>query len=378
MFAIATMSILAGGPLTVLFYRLVWPDVVRGDLVWRVLGTVAGDWIGGGANMLAMREIFNPCQPTGDPPSNPCDLDPSIEGDFATLFGQVLTIDIFLSNVWLASMVYVAKSKLDQMDGWLGGDASGEKENVLFAPFYTQKAYIYQDRLDTNRGNTQEKCVFFAVINDLRTRLSAVALASQRVASFTDFATMGGVGFATMGAASLASLYVAPWLLRVAPWTEQVSLTSRFFWLVVISTLAGLVYSGTALRSLDGAGAAKIGTLLLYILICSIGMQMNIADAFANPRIMLVVTTWLLFHAVVLFAFGKLVKTPFFFLAAGSMANIGGAITAPIVCAAFDPALAVVGVLLGVLGYALGTFGGFTCGLLMSFAAPGTEVEAPA
>ena len=112
--------------------------------------------------------------------------------------------------------------------------------------------------------------------------------------------------------------------------------------------------------------------LLLYILVCSIGMQMNIADAFANPQILLVLLTWMTFHAVVLFGVAKLVRVPFFFVAVGSVANIGGAITAPIVAAAFDPALAVVGVLLGVLGYALGTVCAFVSGLLMQVSAPGS------
>jgi uncharacterized membrane protein len=65
-----------------------------------------------------------------------------------------------------------------------------------------------------------------------------------------------------------------------------------------------------------------------------------------------------------------LIKAPVFYMAVGSQANIGGAASAPVVAAAFHPALAPVGVLLAVLGYALGTYGGWLCGQLMRLVAP--------
>jgi uncharacterized membrane protein len=50
------------------------------------------------------------------------------------------------------------------------------------------------------------------------------------------------------------------------------------------------------------------------------------------------------------------------------MANIGGPASAPVIAAAFSPALAPVGVLLAVLGYAIGTYGAYLCGLMMQWA----------
>jgi uncharacterized membrane protein len=66
-------------------------------------------------------------------------------------------------------------------------------------------------------------------------------------------------------------------------------------------------------------------------------------------------------------AVAKLIKAPFFFVAVGSQANVGGAASAPVVAAAFSPALAPVGVLLAVLGYALGTYGAILCAYLMEY-----------
>jgi uncharacterized membrane protein len=61
----------------------------------------------------------------------------------------------------------------------------------------------------------------------------------------------------------------------------------------------------------------------------------------------------------------KLIKAPLFFMAVGSQANIGGAASAPIVASAFHPALATVGVMLGIAGYVVGTYAALICAALM-------------
>ncbi|MFZ5619231.1 MAG: DUF819 family protein, partial [Pseudomonadota bacterium] len=70
-------------------------------------------------------------------------------------------------------------------------------------------------------------------------------------------------------------------------------------------------------------------------------------------------------HAGLMILVAKLIRAPSFFLAVGSQANIGGAASAPVVAAAFHPSLAPVGVLLAVLGYVIGTFGGWVSGQAM-------------
>ena len=100
------------------------------------------------------------------------------------------------------------------------------------------------------------------------------------------------------------------------------------------------------------------------------GMKMNIMGIFENPGLFLVGLVWMAIHVGLLFIVGKIIRAPFFFLAVGSKANIGGAASAPVVAAAFHPSLAPVGVLLAVLGYAVGTYGAYLCGLLMQTVAP--------
>ena len=92
---------------------------------------------------------------------------------------------------------------------------------------------------------------------------------------------------------------------------------------------------------------------------------MNIFSIFNNPGLFIVGIVWITIHATLMILVAKLIKAPFFFLAVGSQANIGGAASAPIIASAFHPSLAPVGVLLAVLGYAVGTYGAWLCGILM-------------
>ncbi|MBC7758597.1 MAG: DUF819 family protein, partial [Phormidesmis sp. FL-bin-119] len=117
-------------------------------------------------------------------------------------------------------------------------------------------------------------------------------------------------------------------------------------------------------------GASRLGSVLLYVLITTIGMQMNIMAIFENPGILIVGIVWMMIHAIIVVIVAKLTKTPFFFLAVSSMSNIGGPASAPVVASAFHPSLAPVGVLLAVFGYVVGTYGAYICGLLMQAVAP--------
>ena len=97
-------------------------------------------------------------------------------------------------------------------------------------------------------------------------------------------------------------------------------------------------------------------------------MKMNILAIFKNPGLVLVGLIWIFFHAILLVVVAKLIRAPFFFMAVGSQANVGGAASAPVVAAAFHPSLATVGVLLAVFGYVVGTYGAMLCTWLMEYA----------
>ncbi len=94
---------------------------------------------------------------------------------------------------------------------------------------------------------------------------------------------------------------------------------------------------------------------------------MNLAEISQYLGLFFLGIIWMLIHVSILLFVAYLIKAPFFFVAVGSQANIGGAASAPVVASAFSPALAPVGVLLAVLGYALGTYGAIACAWFMQY-----------
>jgi uncharacterized membrane protein len=208
-----------------------------------------------------------------------------------------------------------------------------------------------------------------AAIDSLRERVERFERENARIPSLPDLMLIAGVGFGLMGLSHLVGVPLAAWIEAAAPGLAIYSLTSSFFWIVVLATTFGLVVSFTPVKRLEGAGASKVGQVLLYVLVATIGMQMNIRAVFTNPGLFLVGAVWIAIHGGLLLLVAKLLRAPTFYLAVGSMANIGGAASAPVVAAAFHPSLAPVGVLLAVLGYALGTYGGWITGQLMRWVA---------
>ena len=103
-------------------------------------------------------------------------------------------------------------------------------------------------------------------------------------------------------------------------------------------------------------------------------MKMNIAELINDWQeykyLIIIGLVWMAIHVTLLILVAKLIRAPFFFVAIGSQANVGGAASAPIVASAFSPVLAPVGVLLAVLGYAIGTFGAILAATMMMEVSP--------
>jgi uncharacterized membrane protein len=138
-----------------------------------------------------------------------------------------------------------------------------------------------------------------------------------------------------------------------------------FTWVVCIVTALGVAFSFTRLRRLEGAGASVMGSVFLYLLVAAIGASAHFGGVLKNLPLLAVGALWMAIHAGIMLAVRRFLGAPVFFLAVGSQANVGGAASAPVVAAAFHPALAPVGVLLAVLGYVLGTYAGLVTAFLL-------------
>jgi len=319
MFFTGTIGIIIGGPIAVLLVGTFSPETVGGegaDAVWRGLSTLAGSWIGGGANQTAMLEVY---------------------GYNQKLYGGMVFVDIVVANIWMAILL-IGIGKSAKIDKWLGADTSAI-ENLK------EKVSSYSKKVERN-----------PTLTDLMI-LVAIAFGTVSIAHyFAGFLSMFFNDFVTgLPVGITRNMYTF--------------LGSSFFWMISITTIIGITLSFTKLKSYEGAGASKFGSVFIYILVASIGMKMDLMLIFENTGLIIVGIVWMIIHALLLVGMAKLIKAPYFFLAVGSQANVGGAASAPIVASAFHPSLATVGVLLAVFGYAIGTVGAILCTVLMQLAA---------
>lgn len=313
MFLTGTAGVIIGGPLATLIVGLVRPELVGGsgpDAVWRGFSTLAGSWIGGGANQAAMKEIFKPS-----------------EG----LFSAMVTVDVLVAEVWMLFLL-LGVGKAAAIDRWLRADASS--------------------------------------VTELQSKMEAFEKATARNPTTAEMMGVLAVGFGCTAVAHWLADILAPWIKEDYPWLSQFSLDSAFFWLIIIVTTLGLLLSLTPLRKLEAVGASKIGSVFIYILVATIGLGMDLRAVVEYSGLFVVGLIWMAIHVGLMFVVAYLIRAPYFFLAVGSKANIGGAASAPIVAAAFHPSLAPVGVLLAVLGYVLGTYGAYLSALMMQAIAP--------
>jgi uncharacterized membrane protein len=312
MFLTGTVGIVIGGPVAILVMSAIAPEAIGGhgpDAVWRGMTTVAGSWIGGGANQASMKEMFD------------------VGGD---IFSAMVTVDVIMANIWMAILLIMAANH-KAIDARTGADTSA--------------------------------------IESLKQKVEEYHAKNAKMPMLEDYIRIIAIAFGITGFAHFCADFLAPFFDQFA-WATEYSLNKQFFWLVVIATTIGISLSFTRLREIESYGASKIASSFIYILVASIGLHMNITAIAETPVYFVIGAIWMLIHATLMLAVAKFIKAPLFYMAVGSQANVGGAASAPVVASAFHPSLAPVGVLLAVLGYGVGTYMAYICGLMMQAVSP--------
>ena len=308
MFFTGTIGVMIGGPIAIFLTSVLAPELLGSgpEAIWRGMATVAGSWIGGSANQAALYEIF---------------------GAGPDVFSIWIAVDVIVANIWMAVVLWIAANQV-RVDRWLKADSS--------------------------------------VVEEVRAKAEAIEQANARIPVLKDLMLILAVGFGAVGAAHAIADPLATWFGATYPQLDRLSLDSSFFWLVLVATIIGVLLSFTPVKKLQGPGASKVGSVFVYILVATVGLNMNIAAILDTPVYFLIGGVWMLVHVLLMFTVARLIRAPSFFLGVGSMANIGGAASAPVAAAAFHPPLAPVGVLLAVLGYIVGTAAGWATGLAMA------------
>jgi uncharacterized membrane protein len=287
-----TIGIVIGGPVALaVFGQWLPPDA------WKGFSALAGSWIGGTANLVAMAESV---------------------GASAEILAPVIVVDTVVGYSWMGLL-------------------------LLFS--------AHQHRFDRwNRADT-------AVLEATNQRMAELQQ-HRRPIELGDLLII--LGFAFAGAT------IAIALGGLLPAVGTPTIISPTTWAVLIVVTVGLLLSFTPVRRLEEAGASKIGYAALYLLLTAIGAQADLRAVLQTPVFLAAGALWLLVHLVVLFAVARLAKAPLFFVATGSMANVGGPASAPVVAGVYHPALAPVGLLLGVLGYILGIYGALAAAWMLA------------
>jgi uncharacterized membrane protein len=260
-----SLGIIIGGPLALaLFGRFLPSDT------WMGLAALSGSWIGGSANMVAIKESI------GTPDA---------------LMGPIIVVDTVVGYGWMGVLLFLSTWQT-RFNSWIGADTRA---------------------IDS---------------------LMVCLMVGDRLPKFGD-----------------------------------PTIISHTTWAVVLATSLGLALSFTPAARIERVGGSKLGYLALYLMLTAIGAQADLAKVLEVPLYLGVGVLWVAMHVMVLFIAARLIRAPMFFVATGSMANIGGPVSASVVASVYHPALAPVGVLMGVAGYIIGIYGGLDCAWLLAMVA---------
>lgn len=298
MLCAGTLGIVIGGPIAFGLFSPFFEDPVA----WKGFAALSGSWIGGTANMVAMK------QSVGTPDST---------------LGPLLVVDVVAGYGWMGVLIFLSAYQA-QFDGWM--EANTET----------------MDRLNEEMKDAED---------------------TRRAVTLRDLAIMIGIALG----ATVASQAVG----GILPALGDPTIISTDTWAILLVVTAGLLLSFTPLRSMEEAGASRMGYFALYLLLTSIGAKADLVAVLDVPLYLLAGVVWIGIHIVFLLLAARMVRAPLFFVATGSMANIGGAASAPIVAGVYLPAMAPVGLLMGVAGYILGIYAALGCSWLIGLVAVG-------
>jgi uncharacterized membrane protein len=240
----------------------------------------------------------------------------SVEASASTL-APLLVVDVVAGYGWMGVLIFLSAYQ-ERFDRWVGADAGQ--------------------------------------IEKLNARMEAVE--SERTPADTgDFALIVGIAISAAVGARLTG--------DLLPELGTPTIITSGTWAVLIVVTAGLLLSFTPLQDIERKGASKIGYFALYLLLTSIGAKADLMAVLEVPLYLVTGVVWIGIHIIVLLLAARWLRAPLFFVATGSMANVGGAASAPIVAGVYLPAMAPVGLLMGVAGYILGIYAALGCGWLI-------------
>ena len=184
LFFTGTVGIVIGGPIALLLVSTFVPDllgVTGPEAVWRGMTTVAGSWIGGGANQAAMKEIYG-------------------AGDL--IFSAMVTVDVIVANLWMAVLLIMA-ANAKNIDAKTGADTSA--------------------------------------ITELKEKVEHFHSQHGRIPSLADLMIIVAIGLGVTGFAHLFADIITPYMVENHPDLGKFSFHSKFFWMIIFASTVGVI-----------------------------------------------------------------------------------------------------------------------------------------
>jgi uncharacterized membrane protein len=286
-----SVGIMIGAPLVVMLFKPWLPADA-----WSGFGALSASWIGGSANMIAVKEAIR----TPD-----------------AIFFPMIVVDTVVAYSWMGLLIL--------LEGF-------------------QKKYDAWNRSDLR------------VVEELARKTASMGENAQKE-SFQYLPIIFAVAF--------GGAWISNKLAGIVG-------NGSFAWAIILASTFGILLSFTALRKLEAHGASRVGYLFLFLVLTSIGARASLSGIFSAPILIVAGVVLVLIHAAFLFVVSHVARIPLCLAATASQANIGGPASAPIVAAAYVPALAPVGLLLGILGNVMGTYLGLITSMFCKIATGGS------
>ncbi len=293
------------------------------------IGALCASWIGGSANLLAVKEALHVSD---------------------AIVGPLILVDAMVAYSWMALLIW-ASSLQERWSRfvWRGVPALGDPPE-------------HRSRNPSEVPLT--RAVSRALPNREIRRGTMPAWSTERARSGRPIAGFVSPRAAWLTIGILVSVLVTGMARGAGGYLPTLGgMLSPATWTILLVTTTALGLSLTPLRQLGDTGGSTLGTFALYLLLTSIGARANFQAILQTPVFLALGMTWIAIHGIFLLVAGYFLKAPLGLIATASQANIGGPISAPIVGATFSPQLASVGLLMAILGNILGTYLGFLTGL---------------
>ena len=288
--------------------------------------------------------------------------------------GTIVAYPLFMNSMGGGESTWAAVAAL--YASWVGGSGNMAAMEVVFEDFMDYGSYGAALALDTVCYSVWIALLLLAVkfapkwnnaCKADTSKLDAVADAAnaevagvKKQATAADWIFLFGISLLVSAACQWGGKAINTWLCSIG-----LDMFGAATVTTILITILGLICALTPMGKM--AGVEEMSSVYLYLVVSMLASRASLVDLIAAPMWVVYGFAILLVHVVLMFVLSKVFKWDLCMVSTASLANIGGSASAPIVATAYNPNFAGIGVLMGVLGAAVGNFFGIGMGAILKW-----------